>query len=107
MKIGIDARFWNETGVGRYIRNLVTELQIIDQDNDYVLFVLSKDYEQVKFQISNLKFNIRTVDIHWHSIKEQKDFLSIITKENLDLMHFPISQFQFCIKDHMLLRFMI
>ncbi|MEK7605395.1 MAG: glycosyltransferase family 1 protein [Patescibacteria group bacterium] len=89
MKIGIDARFWNETGVGRYIRNLVTELQIIDQDNDYVLFVLSKDYEQVKFQISNLKFNIRTVDIHWHSIKEQKDFPSIITKENLDLMHFP------------------
>ena len=39
MKIGIDARLWNETGVGRYIRNLVWELQKVDRTNEYVLFV--------------------------------------------------------------------
>jgi hypothetical protein len=39
MKIGIDARLWNETGVGRYIRNLVKYLYELDSGNEYVLFV--------------------------------------------------------------------
>ena len=38
MRIGIDARLWNETGVGRYIRNLVWELQKIDDNNEYILY---------------------------------------------------------------------
>ena len=53
MRIGIDGRLWNETGVGRYIRNLVRELQIIDQKNEYVLFVLTKDKEAINFNIKN------------------------------------------------------
>ena len=38
MKIGIDARLWSESGVGRYIRNLVENLKLIDSNNNYVLF---------------------------------------------------------------------
>ena len=30
MKIGIDCRLWGETGIGRYIRNLVLNLQKLD-----------------------------------------------------------------------------
>lgn len=92
MRIGIDVRLWNETGVGRYIRNLVINLAQIDGKNEYVLFGLSKDEENFKFQISNFKLFQHTFiasDIRWHSIREQTAFRAILYKENLDLMHFP------------------
>ncbi|MEK7517406.1 MAG: glycosyltransferase family 1 protein [Patescibacteria group bacterium] len=91
MKIGIDARLWNESGVGRYIRNLVQQLLIIDKKNNYSLFVLSKDKENIKYKISNIKKNWKliTTDIRWHTIEEQLRFPQIINSENLDLMHFP------------------
>ncbi len=89
MRIGIDARLWDETGVGRYIRNLVKELQLMDKKNDYVIFVRRADYQKVKLQITNPKFQIRIADICWHTIEEQLRFPQILNKENLDLMHFP------------------
>ena len=89
MKIGIDCRLWNETGVGRYIRNLVEQLQVLDKKNEYVLFVLSKDREQINSQLSTFNFQLVPVDIRWHSVEEQVKFPQILEKENLDLMHFP------------------
>ena len=89
MKIGIDCRLWDETGVGRYIRNLVRQLQYIDNKNEYVLFVLSKDYETLKSEIKNPKWTIEEADIRWHSIAEQLEFPRILNRENLDLVHFP------------------
>jgi glycosyltransferase involved in cell wall biosynthesis len=89
MKIGIDCRLWSETGVGRYIRNLIKNLQVVDGKNNYVLFVLSKDYENVKCQMSNVKWKIVETDIKWHSFEEQLEFPIILKRENLDLMHFP------------------
>src|SRR3989344_566153 len=89
MRIGIDARLWNESGVGRYVRNLVEQLQLIDHENKYVLFVGSKDYENVKCQMSNVKWRLVKADIGWHTLEEQLKFPLIINKENLDLMHFP------------------
>jgi len=89
MRIGIDARLWNETGVGRYTRNLIRQLQVIDSRNDYILFALSKDRQDIKFQISNFKFQIVNADVRWHSVAEQKAFPAILDKANLDLMHFP------------------
>lgn len=119
MKIGIDARLWNETGVGRYIRNLVKNLILLDDKNNYVLFVLAKDYEDIKNQISqpkadlplaeSIKYQVPTLhpakrnyegqvsskwkivqaDVRWHSVKEQTAFLKIVNKENVNLMHFP------------------
>lgn len=88
-RIGIDGRLWNETGVGRYIRNLVLNLQVLDTQNEYVLFVLSKDFKNITSQIANTKFQIKVVDIRWHSLKEQLQFGKILKKENLDLVHFP------------------
>jgi glycosyltransferase involved in cell wall biosynthesis len=89
MKIGIDGRLWGETGVGRYIRNLVTELSVIDKTNEYVLFVRKRDYENIKFQISNFKFQIKIADVRWHTIDEQIRLPNILSSENLDLVHFP------------------
>jgi len=92
MRIGIDARLWNESGVGRYIRNLVKQLQILDKTNSYVLFVRSEDADRIKnhelkTKDDNWKFVI--TDIQWHTIEEQLLFPKILNKENLDLVHFP------------------
>lgn len=91
MRIGIDARLWMESGVGRYIRNLVKNLLLIDKKNEYVLFVLSKDYEEIKAEllIKNDKWKIVKTDIKWHTLSEQLKFPSLLYKENLDLVHFP------------------
>jgi len=88
MKIGIDGRFWNETGVGRYIRNLVENLQKIDDKNEYVLFILTKDFESVSQQITGKNFHFIKTSIHWHSLQEQLEFPKVLEKESLDLMHF-------------------
>lgn len=87
MKIGIDVRLWSESGVGRYIRNLVYNLALVDKKNNYTLFVLKKDIGSIK----NLPGNFRIVssEIRWHSVSEQLFFSSLIEKENLDLVHFP------------------
>src|SRR5258705_8253378 len=95
MRIGIDGRLWHETGVGRYIRNLVANLAQIDNTNEYVLFVKTgfkiKDLpgRQAGSGFKNDKWKIVETDIHWHSLKEQMQFPAVLNKENLDLMHFP------------------
>jgi glycosyltransferase involved in cell wall biosynthesis len=90
MKIGIDARLWNETGVGRYIRNLVSELLVIDRTNDYILFVRRHDAESIKKQVLGIKkVKIVIADIRWHTLDEQLKLPQILNKENLDLVHFP------------------
>jgi len=89
MKIGIDCRLWDETGVGRYIRNLVLNLQKLDKENEYILFVLSKNYKEINSQLSTPNFQLVVADIPWHSVKEQIKFPQILNRENLDLVHFP------------------
>src|SRR5438270_8706473 len=91
MKIGIDARLWNETGVGRYIRNLVTQLAEIDKKNDYVIFLKKQEYESIVTPGNN--FRKRLADVHWHSLQEQSIFLRHLYQENLDVMHFPYFSF--------------
>lgn len=86
MKIGIDCRMWNETGVGRYIRNIVRELSVLDQQNEYVLFFMEDTFEQVELpnNFKKVKANIR-----WHTFAEQLKLPWIFFKENLDLLHVP------------------
>ena len=39
MKIGIDARFWGHAGPGRYVKNLILNLEEIDRGNEYAIFL--------------------------------------------------------------------
>jgi len=89
MKIGMDCRLWNETGVGRYIRNLVSELSKIDVKNSYVLFALDMDVLSIKRQISIKNWKVVVANIRWHTLGEQLKFPQILEGENIDLMHFP------------------
>lgn len=87
MKIGIDCRLWYETGVGRYIRNLVHELSEIDTTNKYILFFRKEEYETVPLPGKN--FQKVLADVKWHTFAEQTQFKKILESQDLDLMHFP------------------
>ena len=86
-RIGIDARLWNETGVGRYIRNLVLYLSKIDTTNEYVLFFRKREFDNVSLPGNN--FTKVLADFKWHGFKEQLFFPYVLIKQKLDLVHFP------------------
>jgi len=91
MKIGIDARFYGPKvgggGLGRYVEQLVTQLQQIDTENRYILFLKPENFDDCI--ITNPNFEKRKVDIHWYTLKEQLQLGKIIDAEGLDLIHFP------------------
>src|SRR5258708_37061278 len=89
MRVGIDARLWNESGVGRYTRNLIFELQKIDRGTEYVLFALHKDFDNILSQIKNPNVRVIGTNIRWHSLSEQVQLPHMLYKQKLDLMHFP------------------
>ncbi len=86
MKIGIDARLYSESGIGRYIRNLLKYLQILDKENDYFVFLLRKDFENIKLEG---KFTRVLADFSWYGIEEQYKFPGLLNKYKLDIVHIP------------------
>lgn len=84
MKIGIDARLMGETGVGRYIRNLIAHLAKIDTTNTYVVFT-----RDTSWTVPNERWSVRHVTVPWHSISEQLVMPWVFVKERLDLVHIP------------------
>ncbi len=90
-RIGIDARLWNQTGIGRYIRNLVIQLLHAKNNYEFILFVRSQDVSSVKklTMDSATIYQIVETDIPWHSAKEQIAFPRLLEKYSLDLVHFP------------------
>jgi glycosyltransferase involved in cell wall biosynthesis len=85
MRIGIDARMWDESGIGRYLRNLVYELGKIDNKNDYYLFLLKKNKD---ISIPNNFIKVEA-DIGWYGASEQIRFPKLLNSYKLDLVHFP------------------
>lgn len=88
MKIVIDARFLGtETGIGRYIKEVVENLEKVDFENQYIIFLRKKNWE--KYSPKNSNFQKRLVDISWYTLKEQFLLNKFIKRENADLCHFP------------------
>lgn len=87
MKIGIDARLIHETGVGRYIRNLIGRLIEIDTKNTYVVYLLKGT--RFPFELPHERWSIRWVSTKWHSIHEQLLLPFIYAKDTLDILHVP------------------
>lgn len=86
MKIGIDARFYNESGVGRYLRNLIKSLQVLDKKNQYYILLLKKDYDEFT-ETKNFKKTL--ADFKWYGFAEQFNLPKLLRQFNLDLVHFP------------------
>lgn len=87
MRIVIDARLWSESGLGRYIRNLVAELQRIDKTNNYYILHLVKDFDSIAY--TNKNFHKVFADFKWYGVDEQIKLPKLIRNLNPDLVHFP------------------
>lgn len=88
MKIGIDARMMgNGFGIGRYIKQLVLNLEQLDRNNEYVVFLTKKNWNE--YEPTHENFRKVEANVHWYTVKEQIVMPWIIAKEKVDLMHFP------------------
>lgn len=88
MRIGIDARFFGTSGkgLGRYTQKLVEELEHIDHNNQYYIFLNKHNFDE--YQPKNPNFYKVLANIPWYSWQEQIIFPNILKKYKLDLVHF-------------------
>lgn len=89
MRIGIDARFYGPQtkGLGRYCEKLVQYLQVLDQQNEYIIFLRKENWGE--FTPENKNFSKVLADFRWYSLAEQFKMPSLLRQQKLDLMHFP------------------
>ncbi len=89
MKIGIDARFFGSIGkgLGRYIQKLIENLEKVDRENQYYVFLCRENWNE--YQPRNPNFSKIMTDIPWYGFREQFWFPRILRKFKLDLVHFP------------------
>jgi len=87
MRIGFDARLVNETGVGRYIKNLLINLAKINKHDEFLVFTGSRELKYLPNLPSS--FIKIALDVRWHSLTEQLWLPFILGKYKLDLVHFP------------------
>lgn len=86
MKIGIDARLYGNSGIGKYIANLIDQLELIDQKNKYIIF-LNKDNESL-YVPNNDNFKKWVFNVREYSLSEQINLYFELNRAGLDLMHF-------------------
>jgi len=89
MRIGIDARFYGPLGkgLGRYTQKLVENLENIDQENQYIIFLRQENWNDYKPH--NTNFHKVLADYRWYTLAEQINLPKKIRQSQLDLMHFP------------------
>lgn len=88
MKILIDARLYGleNAGLGRYLINLISSLQKIDNKNNYIIILRKKYFNELKL---NNNFKKVLFDFGHYSFAEQFKFPGVVNKENPDLIHYP------------------
>ncbi len=96
MKIGIDARFYGITGIGRYAKNLIHELEKLERSppvalakggqNNYIIFLWQKTYDS--YQPQNPHFRKVIADYPLYSFLEQIMMPIKIWQQKINLMHF-------------------
>src|SRR3989339_185303 len=86
MRIGIDARFSDIAGIARYAQNLISNLEIGDDINEYVVFLLYKNLNWYRPQKNN--FKAVEANFPYYSFSEQLLFPFKIWQAKVDLMHF-------------------
>ncbi|MBF0633519.1 MAG: glycosyltransferase family 4 protein [Nitrospinae bacterium] len=87
MRIGIDIRKINDTGIGRYIASLVENLLRVDDKNEYVLFLDPKDADK----FDDLKTRVTKIiePSGKYSIAEHFSLPSKANRLGLDIFHAP------------------
>lgn len=86
-RVGIDCRMINESGIGRYISNIVLEISKKESDIDFYLFFFNID-DTLKYKFPD-NFKVIQSPFLWHSFSEQTLFLQVLNSYKLDLFHSP------------------
>lgn len=89
MKIVIDARLFGpkQGGLGRYIEQLILNLEKIDNQNQYIILLRQENWSE--YTPTNPNFQKILANIPWYGWKEQIFLPKIIKKLKADLVHFP------------------
>lgn len=88
-KIVIDARIISTT-TGRYVERLLTYLQDIDKDNEFIVLVRKKDVDFWK--PTNTNFTVQAAEYKNFSLNEQFGFAFFLYGLKADLVHFCMPQ---------------
>lgn len=84
--IGIDARMFGDGfGLARYTKQLLQDIEPLTQF-EFVVFLRADNFEL--YQPKGTHIRKVMADIKWYSLEEQFKLPGIITKENVDVMHF-------------------
>ena len=88
MKILIDARMYGleHSGIGRYLINLVQEISGQNSENDFIILLRKKYFNELKLPENWKKV---LTDFRHYTLTEQIRLPLIINKEKPDLVHFP------------------
>ncbi len=88
MRIGIDARFYGSVGkgLGRYTSELIAQLECLDTENDYVIFLRKSNFGS--YTPKNPRFTKILAEFPWYTWREQLLYPLWLRKFRLDLMHF-------------------
>ena len=89
MKIVIDARRIRQS-TARYSRNLIDQLQKIDTDNEYVVFIHKQDVGHWRPKAKN--FKLKVVGADHYTFAEQLVLPWQIYAQKADLVHFTMPQ---------------
>jgi glycosyltransferase involved in cell wall biosynthesis len=89
MRIAIDARLYGleNAGIGRYVMNLINQIEKLDKENKYFILLRKKYFNQLEFKNKNFKKIL--VDYPHYSLKEQIFLPLQLIKIKPDLAHFP------------------
>jgi glycosyltransferase involved in cell wall biosynthesis len=87
MRIGIDVRKINDTGIGRYIRSLLKYLLLLDKDNQYCLFVGPRENNQFPFKQGNIRKIVDSAGKY--SVREHISLSWKAYRYGIDLFHAP------------------
>jgi len=88
MKILFDARLYGpeNTGLGRYVMNLVDNLAKIDRRNSYTILLRKKYFDRLNFPA---KWKKVLADYRHYSLAEQINLPKTISQTKPNIVHFP------------------
>ena len=87
-KILIDARMYGleNAGIGRYLINLIDGLKALDREDNYLVLLRNKYFNELNFPSNWKKIE---ADFRHYTFQEQFRLPGIIDAEKPDLVHFP------------------
>lgn len=87
LRVGIDVRWHNDSGVGAYVRNLTSSLLELGERIEYVLYL--HETQETFWDPGCESVRIRRVKIPKYSFQEQWFFPRVAADDQLDVFHIP------------------